>query len=558
MDRFALGIHIGHDRSVSLVKNGTLIGHIAQERIDRIKHSHAPEYPYLAIDALLKNLRVKISQIQSIGVTYSHVEIPNIVDILKEELVERYKLSNDIGFYGIGHHMAHAQSVFYPSGLEEALIIVADGSGDFVGEQLESESVFWGNEKGVELLDRRLQDSLFSYVTRRNFYVYPYMNEKDKLKQISIGRKYEQVTYMLGFGWGQEGKTMGLASYGKSLIDFKDVKLDNLNFDLNLKFIIDQLYQLQQESGKTFYKYVLHQKANIARTVQAFAEKYTLELVRYLLKMYHPENLCLAGGLFLNCVLNHKILERNNIKNTFIIPAAGDDGQSVGAAFGAYNKHYQKRSTIYSGFTPFLGLEYSDKFIINHLNNPAIRHEKLSDKDLLSRTVEKLEIGNTIGILKGRSECGPRALGHRSILANPCLPKMKETLNKRIKFREMFRPFAPIVIEEKQFDYFNLKQTSPFMLLSTGVKQKFRKALPAVTHIDGSARVQSVSKQSDPFMHELLVSFGKISGFPVLLNTSFNLANEPLIESPSDAINTFLRTKLDYLIIENYWIEKLN
>ena len=556
-NKYALGIHIGHDRSVSIIKNGELIGHLAQERIDRIKHSHSPNYPYEAIECLLKKLRLKISDIQSIGVSYSHVEIPQIKSILKEEFFEKYSLKDNTGFYGVSHHLSHAESTFSSSGFGESLILVADGSGDFVGDKLESESLYFGNANGIRLLERRLQDSLFSYVTRKNFYIYPFMNDGDKFKQISLGRKYEQLTYMLGFGWGQAGKTMGLASYGKSPIEFPHILMKHFNFDLNLKYLLEDIYTLQQGSSLSFYRYIQRNKADIAKTAQDFIENYSLALIDYIQGKYPHENLCLAGGLFLNCVLNHKILAKTKFKRLFIIPAAGDDGQSIGAAYAAYKMHF-KQFMVNKDFSPFLGLKYSDNSILKALEAKKLYFEKLTTKQLVNKASKALSQGKIVGLLRGKSECGPRALCHRSILANPTLKGTKRLLNKKVKFREMFRPYAPVIVAEKQFDYFNLKADSPFMLYSTSVKKKYRRMLPSITHIDGSARVQSISKQSDNFMYALLLNFEKVSGFPILLNTSFNTNNEPIVESPLDAISTFLRTEMDFLIIENYWIEKIN
>jgi carbamoyltransferase len=375
-DRYALGIHLGHDRSVSLVKNGKLIGHVSQERIDRIKHSHSAEIPYVAIDKLLQYLRVKMVDIACVGITYVHIEIEKIQSILKEEFIERYGIKKDIGFWGVSHHQAHAESAFHMSGFNESSILIADGAGDFVGDKLESETIFFGNQDKVSLVERRLQDALFSNVTHKNFYIYPYLHEFDAHKQISLGRKYEQLTYLLGFGWGQAGKTMGLAPYGKPLLKLDHLHVEGINFDLTLESILRELFYLQQESNKTFYKYIQQEKANIAKTAQVFIETYAIELTKYISRKYQADNLCLAGGVFLNCVLNHKILVKSGIRNVFILPAAGDDGQSIGAAIAAYKKGYKGELMPIAHFSPFLGFNYTDNSILKCLKTKNVKFEK--------------------------------------------------------------------------------------------------------------------------------------------------------------------------------------
>jgi len=277
-----------------------------------------------------------------------------------------------------------------------------------------------------------------------------------------------------------------------------------------------------------------------------------------LLQRYQIYHICFAGGLFLNCLLNHKILEKYPEITIHICPAAGDDGQSIGAAYVAYQYFIDnKLKNIDNGFIPYLGISYSNEQIKDALERKYLSYKYYENRNDLCKIIAT-EIYNNkiIGFFTGRSEIGPRALCHRSLLANAAWSGMKDYLNEKVKHRENFRPFAPVVMEEFEQQYFNIKQDSPYMLLAPTVVTKYAPQIPSVVHIDQTARVQSVNKNNNPFIYQVIKYFYEISGVPVLLNTSFNDNGEPIVETPQDAINTFLSTKIDILVLENFLIYK--
>ena len=558
MHNISLGIHMGHDRSVSVVCNGKLIGSLAAERIDRKKHSVSSKIPYETIDILLDYLKIDIKTIKYVGITHASVNIENLNRIYTDQLKERYPTWN-FKVIPVSHHLAHAASAYYTSMFDKALVFVADGGGDLVNGQEEAESVYIGTrDNGLQLLEQRLQTNVIHNIIREQFHLYPFMNEEYKTEQISIAKKYEQITYTLGFGWNQSGKTMGLASYGKELIELNVPPIYNMQYGLTAEFLIREIYQLYLSSGLSYPAFINENKEDIARTLQSFTESLVLNIICYLIEKYQILHLCLAGGLFLNCLLNHKILEKYPDITLHICPAAGDDGQSIGAAYIAYqyyvdNQLYNKNASS----LPYLGISYDDKQIKEALEKKNLPYFYYENKNELCKIIAKEIYQNKIiGFFTGRSEVGPRALCHRSILANATWDGMKDYLNKKVKHRENFRPFAPVIMEEFEMQYFELKQSSPYMLLAPVVAKEYASKIPSVVHIDQTARVQSVNKKNNPFIHQIIESFYDLSGVPVILNTSFNDNGEPIVETPMDAINTFLSTNIDVLILEGFLIYK--
>jgi carbamoyltransferase len=547
--KVVLGVHIGHDRGAAVVADGRLIGALSQERIDRRKHSPSPELPYDAIDALLRYLRLSPRELSAASVSYTNVRIHDILPQLRDEFRDHYHLPN-IDVYGVSHHDSHAFATFHTSPFASALVLIADGSGDIVGRQLEAESLYAADGDGIQLLERRLQDFPLSHPSRRNFFNLAYMHEEDYEKQVSLGRKYEQITYLLGFAHGEAGKTMGLASYGQSL-SRRSVPVAKLGFSLTVRDVLDELTALNASLNIPHHRFFREYRADIAATAQAVVEQIVVDVLNDVNADARFENLCLGGGLFLNCLLNHAILARTRFRRVHIIPAAGDDGQAIGAAFYGYATVCGAPAA--SGtHSPYLGLAYGRREIERTLRHFRLRYDQLDDSALVHAVAAHLAAGRVVGILRGRSESGPRALCHRSILADPRRKAMRDYLNRRVKHREDFRPFAPVVTAEDQFRYFELLQESPYMLLAAKVRPSFRRVLGAITHVDGTARVQAVSRDVEPFMHSLLHRFEEISGHPVLLNTSFNLADEPIVESPHDAVSTFLRSRIDVLVLEKF------
>lgn len=549
---------MGHDRSVSVVCNGELLGSLAAERIDRKKHSISSKIPFETIDALLSYLCIDIYTIKYVGITYAAVNIDNLSQLYTEQLQERYPNWN-FKIIPVSHHLAHAASSYYTSDFDKALVFIADGGGDLVNGYEEAESLYIATrQNGLQLLEQRLQTNAIHTLSREQFHLYPYMNEIYRTEQISIAKKYEQITYILGFGWNQSGKTMGLASYGKELFPINVPKISSLQYDLTAEFLIKEIYQLYLSSGLTYQSYIAKNREDIANTLQIYTETLVMGIIDYLLQRYQIYHICFAGGLFLNCLLNHKILEKYPEITIHICPAAGDDGQSIGAAYVAYQYFIDnKLKNIDNGFIPYLGISYSNEQIKDALERKYLSYKYYENRNDLCKIIAT-EIYNNkiIGFFTGRSEIGPRALCHRSLLANAAWSGMKDYLNEKVKHRENFRPFAPVVMEEFEQQYFNIKQDSPYMLLAPTVVTKYAPQIPSVVHIDQTARVQSVNKNNNPFIYQVIKYFYEISGVPVLLNTSFNDNGEPIVETPQDAINTFLSTKIDILVLENFLIYK--
>jgi carbamoyltransferase len=549
--KIIIGIHVGHDRSVSAVKNEELIGHLAEERVDRIKHSPSVDFPKKALYSLLAYLRIDFHDVHTFVITYAFVHIDRIIENLAEEFRQEFNLP-EANIIGVSHHLAHAYSAFYTSPFNEALILIADGAGDLTSsEKLESETAYISCKNKISLLWQRTQDIPSSYAERRNFYHPDYILDKDKNKQISIARKYEQITYTIGFQWGQNGKTMGLAPFGESISTIPKRKFNNDEVvDIRVKDLIYDFKSKSEAENISYQKFSLKYRDNIAATGQLAVEEAVMDILRILSCKTKIRNLCLAGGLFLNCVMNHKISENTDFKNIHICPAAGDDGQSIGAAFYGYYKNSRQTQRKKYSFTPYLGISYENEEVKVLLRNLGYKYHLVTKETI----ADLLSTGMIGGFLRGRSEAGPRALGNRSILAAPFASETMEHLNRYVKQREIFRPFAPIVTAEEQFTYFDLAHRSPYMLFCAPIKEEYRSRLKAISHVDSSARVQAVDHTQAPFIHSLLVEMGKQTGFPILLNTSFNGKGEPIVETPRDALSTFERTNLDFLVIEDFLI----
>lgn len=555
MGKISLGINIGHDQGVAIIKDGKLLGAISQERIDRIKHSASVHPPFVAIDALLRYTQIEITDIDCVGFSSTAVHIDDLHSYVCDAFKEYYSLPN-INILSVPHHQAHAESTYFTSNFSEAIVLVADGGGEMIGIEEEAESIFYCHDATVKLIEQRLQSNYFHALYRPHNYLYQFMNKQQLHEQISLGKKYEQISNLLGFGKNGAGKTMGLSAYGTNLINTKPSPISSpLSFELDFQYIIKQYYDLYEQSGENFFSFMSTHKADIAKSVQDYTESQVLELIKYIISKYRIKQICLAGGLFLNCPINHKIIETFPQVSIHICPAAGDDGQAIGAAFYAY-RHIASNLTSSASALPYLGFSYTSEQIEQALRDRNIFFHRYKDEEIAEIIAKKLWENEIVGLLHGRSEIGPRALCHRSILANPTNNDMKDYINAKVKHRENFRPFAPVVAYEKQFTYFSLLQDSPYMLLAAQVKKEYVSKLPAITHVDGSARVQAVKQKDDPYVHKILIEFERLSGFPILLNTSFNDCDEPIVETPDDAIQTFLTTEIDTLVMENYIISK--
>lgn len=551
-----LGIHLGHDRAASIVKDGHLHSHIAEERLDRVKHSTLAEVPYRSIDALLRAGRYGIGDFAAIGVTYANYDIHTFLPEIRDRLADYY-CRQIPPLVPVTHHLAHALSAFHTSDFDEALVFVADGAGDPVeGGRLEAESWYLASPQGMEAIGRRTQEFVVDVYDVPVLFLYPLMNE-GAMAEMSFGYKYEQFTSLLGFGPQQEGTTMALAAYGKPLIDTQQYRFDNLDYSVRRGDVLDTLDNLRRTRGLSYPEFVRRERPHIAATVQAFVEHAIFSILRTLKGQIAGRNLCLSGGIFLNCVLNHKILASGLFEQVHIVPAAGDDGQSIGAAFHSYHLTCGRPFSS-SKPLPYLGLRHGTREIRRAIARYNLVFERLPDQVLARRIVSCLLAGQVVGVLRGRSELGPRALCHRSLLADPRSCRLRDRLNRKIKRREIFRPFAPVVSAEDQDRFFKFAGESRYMLLSGQVRKQYRHALRGITHKDGSARVQAISDRDDPFVHRILKIFEQETGFPILLNTSFNGRGEPIVESPENAIATVLANGIDVLVLENHLITEFS
>lgn len=438
----------------------------------------------------------------------------------------------------MGHgNLSHAASSFLVSEFDQAAILTADAVGEWATTTY---GVGRGNE--IEILGQL---------------DFPH----------SLGLFYSAFTYYLGFKVNSaEYKAMGLAPYGKpeyfdfvlkKLIDVKEDGTFRLNLDYfaypygltmtNRKFekLFGQPVRKPEEPIEEFHK-------NLAASLQKVTDLVMVRLARSVQQKTGQKNLCMVGGVALNCVSNRKILDEAGFERLFIQPAAGDAGGAVGAAFAVWNIFLKKPRSFIWPHT-FWGPEYSDQQIAGFLSQKSARAIKYEKADLLSKAAALLAEGKVIGWFAGREEFGPRALGNRSILADPRRAEMKNLVNAKIKFRESFRPFGPSVLYEKSQKYFACPGESPYMLLTAPVKNS---ELPDITHVDGTARLQTVKREQNPFFYDLLGEFEKKTGCPVLLNTSFNLRGEPIVSSPGDAYQVFLASGLDYLVLGPFLLDK--
>ena len=350
---------------------------------------------------------------------------------------------------------------------------------------------------------------------------------------------------------------MALAAYAPPMFPPPAQALVPPHFALSMADMLDSLESLRQQAGHPFGRFVRDHREGIAATVQSAVENMVISVCNYIHNLCPVDNLCMAGGLFLNCVLNHKIVRETGYKNIYIVPACGDDGQSIGAAFFAYEQ-MTERKPVPAPISPYQGPVYTQCDVVSAIEAARLGHraKTLSDSQLIEAIVRRLSAGETIALFRGRSEMGPRALGHRSILASPQNAIMHDHVNRYVKHRENFRPLAPMVRWEDQFSIFNLAVPSPHMLLTATVRPEWQGKIPAVTHVDGSARIQAVRHEDEPFLHRLLTVMGDVTGVPVVLNTSFNGRGEPIVESPADAIATFLRSNIDAIVVENMLIDR--
>lgn len=576
-----------HDSAAALVVDGNIVAAAQEERFSRKKHDH--RFPINAVKYCLNEAGIDASKLDYVAfydkpflkferlletyLTYAPIGIQSFIKAMplwiKEKLWMKELIKNEIGFEGKvlfpEHHESHAASAFFASPFQDAAFLTIDGVGEWT-------TTSYGTGEGNKI--NLIADIKFPH---------------------SIGLLYSAFTYYTGFKVNSgEYKVMGLAPYGEPkyvdtiLNELMDLKEDG-SFKLNMKYF-NFAAGLTMTNGK-FHKLfgreprqpegkLTQMDMDLARSVQDVTDEVMLRLARHIKKETNKDYLCLAGGVALNCVANGKVLRENIFKDIWIQPAAGDAGGALGAALFTWyqylnnERNADNKNDFQNG--SYLGPEYSNEEIKNFLEKRKFPYKELNEEELIRKSADLIAEENVIGWFQGRMEFGPRALGNRSIIGDARSTKMQSIMNLKIKYRESFRPFAPSVLEEKVSEYFEIDRPSPYMLLVADVKKGRQKKMsneedklfgidklnivrsdiPAITHIDYSARIQTVSKETNPLYHKLISEFDKKYGCGVIINTSFNVRGEPIVRSPLEAYTCFMRTEMDYLVLGNFLLDK--
>lgn len=545
-----------HDSACCIMQDGRITAAAQEERFTRIKHDRS--MPYHAFKYCLKSAGLSITNVDLIayyekpmnklsrqlwsGYDIEKGELKNIMDPYRPNREIREILGYDGPIVFINHHLSHAASSFCYSGFDKAAILTVDGVGEWA-----TTTYGYGNKEGIKLFES--------------------VDFPD-----SIGLLYSTITSYLGFRVNNgEYKVMGLAPYGNPIYVDKIRKLihmgDNGQYTLNMKYFdyitgkkmySDELIKLFDESERIPESKISQFHKDIARSLQYVLEEVMLEKAVYLYEKTKLENLCMAGGVVLNCVANSRILRDGPFKRVFIQPAPNDSGAALGAAAIAYSKIAQNELKVKKLEHVYLGPEYSSREIKNLLDATSIIYSdyEYTSNELIKVVAKKLAEGKVIAWFQGKMEFGPRALGNRSILADPRVSSMKDKINSMVKKREAFRPFAPSVLEDKVREHFDIDISSPYMLLTCNVISNLN--LPAITHVDSSSRIQTVNEYTNPMYTRLIREFDRITGCPIILNTSFNVRGEPIVMSPLNALTCFINTKIDCLVLGNFLIERSN
>lgn len=553
-----------HDSAAVLVNDGEVICAVEEERFSRIKHDN--QFPLQAVDLCLKTAGIGIDEINYVAYyekpllkferiletfiqTYPYSLRPFLKSIpdwlgqkIKVEQIIRKKVKHKGSIYFIPHHYSHASCAFYPSPFKEAAILTIDGVGEY-----QSTGLWMGKNNKIT----PLKEILFPH---------------------SLGLLYSTFTAFLGFKVNEdEYKLMGLSAYGKPIYleDVRktvEVKKDG-SFKLNLEyFSFRESFRMWSKKFEDLFgpprlpkETITAKHKNITASIQKVTEEIYFKILNYLYSQTKTDNLCLSGGVALNALANGKIYQNTPFKNVYILGAAGDSGAALGAALFVYHQllNNKKRGFVK---TLCLGSEYQNAGIEPILNQYPVKYVYFADKEkLLNKAASLLAQNKIIGWFQGKMEFGPRALGARSILANPKPKKMREKVNV-IKIREQFRPFAGSVLQEKVHELFEVPQKnhfSPFMNFCFRVKKEKQNEIAAIVHEDETCRIQTVNKGNGIY-YQLIKKFYKLTGTPCLLNTSFNLKGEPIVENPEQAVEDFLKTKMDYLVIGDFLVSKDN
>lgn len=530
------GIGSNHDFAGCIVKDGKVLCAIEAERINRIKHGYEGLNTFNSVSKYLFDQNV--NTVHSIS-TCDNLNTRNISEYIK-----------DTKFYN--HHLCHAAAVFFTSPYAKSAILIGDGLGsrkqDKNGNyQFETVSLFYGDNTDIKEI-KKVYGEVGSDYDEQHVHKLDIPN--------SLGIFYTYVTKIVGFNFLEDGKTMGLAPFGDPQVFYKELSQYIVYKEgyVKINFTEDNYVHYKSVVENSNPESMFKVKADFAAAGQKILEQIMLFYVNYLYEKTGAENLCLGGGVALNSVANGRILRESKFKNIFVFPACGDSSIAIGSAMLSFYKENKVR-VINELSSPFLGKNYSESEIEEVLKlSPKLVYSRVDNISL--RVAHLLSEDKVVAWFQGKSEFGPRALGHRSILANPLKLETKDYINKVIKQREDFRPFAPAVLYEKQTEYFESSQYNPYMLFVDNVKKEYQEKLKAVTHVDGSVRVQSVDKNNDLF-YNLICEFYKLTGIAVVLNTSFNtLKDEPVVETPQDAVKSFLNSKLEYLAIGGFLCNK--
>jgi len=575
-----------HDSAACILKNGEVVGAAQEERFTRKKHD--PRFPENAVKYCLQESGITSDQLgyvvfydkpfltfERLLMSYLTVAPKGLRSWLEamplwlgKKLHVPKVVQKEIGYEGdvlfTEHHEAHAASAFYPSPFKEAAILTIDGVGEWA-------TASYGMGKANNI-------SLF----------------KELHFPDSLGLLYSAFTYFTGFKVNSgEYKLMGLAPYGKpkykdlilnELIDVKDdgsLRLNLSYFDFlgGLRMTSKKFEKLFNGPPRKPEAEITEKEMDIAASIQAVTEEIVLKMMNYVYKETKSKSLCLAGGVALNCVANGRVLREGPFEDIWIQPAAGDAGGSLGAALSVWHRFLGNKRIITEGLDnqrgSYLGPYFTDEVIKEYLEGGQYSYHKLNSRDRNKIIAEEIAKGKIVGYMAGRMEFGPRALGARSILGDARRIETQSIMNLKIKYRESFRPFAPTVLEEKVSEYFEIDRPSPYMLLVANVKGKRclpqppghetglmerlknkRSDIPAVTHLDYSARIQTVNKRDKPDYHGVVSEFEKLTGCAVIVNTSFNVRGEPIICTPEDAYRCFMRTEMDVLVLENFILYK--
>lgn len=557
-----------HDAAACILRDGVVIAAAAEERFTRIKHDNS--FPEKAIDFCLQTAGVAINEVDAVAfyekpiikferILHQHLHyFPQSYKIFKDTMGGWFNKKLDIKdtlkekchYFGkvffFPHHLTHAASSYYLSGFSKAVIVTLDGVGEWA-----TTTVGTGQRREIKL-DSEIQ--------------FPH----------SLGLLYSTITTYLGFSANDaEYKVMGLAAYGKP-DDFRRhfdeliTVFDDGSYQLNMKYFeyewsdhmpSPELIKLFGHPPRAAESKMKPHYQNIAAALQEKLEEVVFHLLTTAYQKYKIPNLCLSGGVALNSVMNGKLLARTPYKSVYIPPDPGDAGGAMGAAFLA---HYQLSSKPikHQDFNPYLGPGYNWAQIKTVLKTYPVKFQLVTDrKKLLERVAGLLARQKIIGWFQGRMEWGPRALGSRSILASAATEKMRDIINEKVKHRELFRPFAPVILEEKTHQYFKADKPVPisarYMLMVYPFKKKGYGDVPAVVHVDGSGRLQTLARQDNPLYYDLIKKYAAKTKVPIIINTSFNVRGEPIVCTPQDALNCFLHTDIDYLVMDQYIVSKV-